>query len=278
MRALVLSGGGVKGAYQVGALEYLVKEKKRDYDIICGISVGALNAGTLATFPKALEHDAVIALRQLWDTITTPKIHQRWFPFGKIHAAWKNSVYNSAPLQKMVRDNMSLRQIRAGGRQVRVGAVCLETGAYRLFSEKEDCFIEGVLASAAFPAMFCPIKIDGKTWIDGGTKENIPLQAAVDLGATEIDVIVCTPINTTLPFNSKVDALRIAERTVDLMYDEVSTADILKSIKMPEDREIKINIIRPDFDLVDVTLIFEQKEIQRMITIGYADARRMANV
>lgn len=51
MLGLVLSGGGEKGAYQVGALRYLV-EKGIDPDIITGVSVGAMNGGFLSQFPK----------------------------------------------------------------------------------------------------------------------------------------------------------------------------------------------------------------------------------
>ncbi len=55
MRALVLSGGGAKGAYEVGALKYLLLDKETQYDIICGVSVGALNASFLSMYPLGQE-------------------------------------------------------------------------------------------------------------------------------------------------------------------------------------------------------------------------------
>ena len=53
-RALVLSGGGVKGAFQVGALMHSMGDLGRDYDIVCGVSVGALNAAGLCNVKRGM--------------------------------------------------------------------------------------------------------------------------------------------------------------------------------------------------------------------------------
>ena len=73
-RALVLAGGGARGAFQVGMLEELVINQEIDFDIIRGVSVGALNAAFLAqasTQGNSLQNlkDAVGKLRELWDGI-----------------------------------------------------------------------------------------------------------------------------------------------------------------------------------------------------------------
>ena len=60
-KALVLSGGGSKGIFQVGALEYLLKEKKEHFRIICGVSSGALNAVAVA---QGLDHCE--ELKEMW--------------------------------------------------------------------------------------------------------------------------------------------------------------------------------------------------------------------
>jgi len=52
MRALVLSGGGSKGGFQFSALNYIIKELGVRYDILCGISVGALNCAHLSMYSK----------------------------------------------------------------------------------------------------------------------------------------------------------------------------------------------------------------------------------
>ena len=102
MKALVLSGGGSKGAYQCGALKYILGELKVPYDIFCGVSVGAINCGFLAQFKAGEEKESVAQLSKLWDEIDTPKIYQRWKPFGRLHALWEKSFYDSSPLHKLI--------------------------------------------------------------------------------------------------------------------------------------------------------------------------------
>ena len=66
MRALVLSGGAAKGAYQVGALKYLLGELELKYDAVCGTSVGAINAAFLAMFEHGKEKECIESLEKLW--------------------------------------------------------------------------------------------------------------------------------------------------------------------------------------------------------------------
>jgi len=73
-RALVLSGGGAKGAFEVGALWHLIKHRKCDFQDISGVSVGALNGAILAQAPRAIDPqeslanmcNAVEKLRSFW--------------------------------------------------------------------------------------------------------------------------------------------------------------------------------------------------------------------
>lgn len=55
MKALVLSGGGGKGSYQAGAIKYLLGERRENYDIITGTSVGALNGSFLSMYSTGKE-------------------------------------------------------------------------------------------------------------------------------------------------------------------------------------------------------------------------------
>jgi len=74
-RALVLSGGGAKGSFQIGAIEELILNRGLDFEILCGVSVGALNVSFLAQAPFDPIHPEVslenlkntfITLRHLW--------------------------------------------------------------------------------------------------------------------------------------------------------------------------------------------------------------------
>ena len=112
MRALVLSGGGSKGSYQVGALLHLLGDLKLQYDILCGVSVGAINAAYLAMFKHGEEQESINSLYRMWLTINSSSIYKRHFPFGRWHALWKNSFYDSSPLHDLIRSNINLQKIR----------------------------------------------------------------------------------------------------------------------------------------------------------------------
>jgi NTE family protein len=282
MRALVLSGGGVKGAYQIGVLCHLILDLGRQYDILCGVSVGALNCSFLSMFIKEEEKQGFERLLQFWLTVNNDKIWKRWFPFGKLHALWLKSLFNSQPLIDTVHQYVNLDAIRKSGRQVSVGAVSLTTGQYRSFTQDDDSFVDGVLASSAFPSGLKPIFIDGELYTDGGVKHVTPLKEAINLGATEVDMILCAPTMSTAPYDNHSAALKLALRTVDLMSDEITDADLKMAIlynKMAEfdssKKFIPINTIRPKLNLVDNSLEFDPVQIKMMIDKGYEDAKAM---
>jgi len=104
----VLSGGGSKGAFEVGVLQRLMGDEQLDYDLLCGTSVGAINAAYLAQTPLGQPREAAMKLRALWDTVSTEKVHKRWFPFGNAQAFFKTSVYDSEPLHQWIRAGLDV--------------------------------------------------------------------------------------------------------------------------------------------------------------------------
>lgn len=282
MRVLVLSGGGSKGGFQNGALRYILGELKVSYDAFCGISVGALNAAFLAQFKKGEEQLAADELNKLWHRVDTKKIYKRWFPFGILHGAWLPSLKNSRPLLDWINTELDLNKIRNSGKICQVGAVSLNTGEYRLFDQNYIEFNKAVAASSSFPGYLIPIQMEGQLWSDGGIKEITPLQAAIDLGADEIDIIITAPKNDSTPFQGRPSAIKILKRTVDLMSDEVMANDIDKALLYnqlvkanlaPNKRYLKLNIIRPDKNLNDDSMDFSPDKIKEMMDIGYQIAK-----
>lgn len=281
MRGLVLSGGAVKGAYEVGALQYLINDLGLQYDVLTGVSVGALNCSYLSMFPKAQERDAFTSLFNLWHSIDNSKVRKNWFPFGWLTGLWKDSVYNSQPLIDMVHSTLDLNKIRASGRQIVVGAVSLTSGNYTRFSQKDDSFIDAVLASSSFPMGLNPIKIGSELYTDGGVKHITPLKEAIDLGCDDLDVIICGPTQTSSSF-SDVDAITLGLRCFDLMTDQTTEADIqlAKAINRivelggdPNHRYLNIKVVRPKVNIQASDLDFNQANIQAMIAQGYKEAK-----
>ena len=281
MRVLVLSGGGSKGAYQAGALKYILGELGVVYDAFCGVSVGAINCAFLSMFHYGEEKESVAKLIELWNQIDTPKVYKRWFPFGRWHALWNKSFFDSSPLQNMLRTGLDLNKIRASGKKINVGTVSLSSGKYTIFDQTSDYFIEAVIASASFPGMLTPVKFLGQLWTDGGVKEISPIQKAVEMGADVIDVIITSPQTRIKKFIENPTTVDILKRSIDLSTDKIMANDIEKvhmHNKMAEagliDRKVvKLNILRPDYNLIEDLLDFRPEKIKEMMEKGYADAK-----
>jgi NTE family protein len=281
MRVLVLSGGGSKGAYQVGALRHILGELNVVYDAFCGVSVGAINCAFLSMFGYGEEQSSIIQLENLWNQIDTSKIYKRWFPFGRWHALWNKSFFDSSPMQNMLREGLSLDKIRASGKKINVGTVSLSSGKYTIFDQASDYFIDAVIASASFPGMLTPIKFLGQLWTDGGVKEISPIQKAVEMGADVIDVIITSPQTRIVKFVENPTTVEILKRSIDLSTDKIMANDIEKvhlHNKLAEagllDRKVvKLNILRPDYNLIEDLLDFRPEKIKEMMEKGYADAK-----
>lgn len=281
MRALVLSGGGSKGAYQVGALKYMMGELKVVYDAFCGVSVGAINSAFLGMYPTGQETEAALEITRLWSQLDSSNIFKRWFPFGRWHAIWKKAFFDSSPMHKLLRAGLNLDRIRFSGKLVNVGCVSLSSGKYTIFDQSNDYFIDAVIASASFPGMMPPVEFLGQLWADGGVKEISPIKKAIELGADIIDVIVTSPQTRIKMFLENPTTVDILQRSLDLAADKILANDIEKvemynrlvAAGLTEKKSVKINIIRPDFNLIGNFLDFSPDKIKEMMEKGYHDAK-----
>jgi len=280
MRALVLSGGGAKGAYQAGALKYILGEQKIKYDILCGVSVGAINCSFLGMFKQGQEEKAAHVLSERWLKLDTSKIYKRWAPFGRWHALWKKSFYDSTPLKNLITSNLDITTLQENDKKVFVGAVSVTSGKYKVFDQFSPNFIEAVIASASFPGMLSPINFGGELWTDGGVKELSPITTAIEQGADIIDVIITSPLNKVKKFVEKPTTVDILKRIIDLSTDRIMTNDIEKvkihnklvNAGLSDKKYVKLNILRPIYNLTEDLLDFNPQKLQEMHEKGYADA------
>ena len=277
-RALVLSGGGSFGAFQVGVLKHLMGDLNLKYKVYCGISVGAINCGFLSMYKDSENHRASNELEELWRGLSTAQIYKQWFPFGVLHGLSKNSLYNSSPLKEFIYSILNPDNIKSANHKLRVGAVSLDTGKYKVFDENYPQLADAILASSAFPIMFTPVELENQMWIDGGIRDTTPLGVAIKLGATEIDVILTTPKNVEKQDFKFKKALAVALRSLSVMTDEIADNDIKVAMLInklveagagKDKRYVKINVYRPDKYLIENPLDFDNDKINKMIDYGY---------
>ena len=186
--AFVLSGGGSRGALQVGALRALL-EAGYHADMFAGTSIGAVNAAFLAI--HGFTGDSLDRLTEIWCEISTANLfpdNYLWLTVRSIFG--RPSTYPAMRLRNYFIAHGLDPELRIKDLQnVRLLLVAadLNGGQPALFGlSPEDGILEGVLASTALPPWISPLKKDGRMLLDGGPVSAVPIEPAISAGATEI--------------------------------------------------------------------------------------------
>lgn len=186
---LVLKGGANRGSYEAGAISALVRnlpEGEAQYDVISGVSVGALNAAHISTYPIGKELEMSEDLLNLWFSLHDGSLFKSW-NWGVMEGLiFKEGLYDSSPLHEMVREYFSNRTIH---RLVHFNSVDAITGRIVPFDEQTDKegFMTGLCGSTAVPFLFPPVPYKDKLLIDGGCVWNLDIASAVNKCRTIVD-------------------------------------------------------------------------------------------
>lgn len=225
--AVMLTGGGARAAYQVGLIKGIARHFPRlRFDIVTGVSAGAINAAYLAAKPGTLGQKAE-QLDQMWCELNCDSIYEfQWKAFVPFRSAlasispkknpWAQSkphaLVDTTPLRDLLCRVLNVapgRPVPGIAENIRSGdltALALMTIDYstgqtvrwvqgRNFDVHEganrrtavtDFTVEHILASAALPFVFPAVNIDGQWHGDGGIRLASPLSPAVHLGARRI--------------------------------------------------------------------------------------------
>lgn len=221
--AIILSGGGARGAYEVGVLWYLFEEITRlrgappNVDIVCGTSVGAINSAFLASHLA----DPMLGMRRLVDVWSSLKLDDV-LGFGLRQAVSLPRVlmgggagagiFDVSPMAKLVQREIPWRAISRSMKSGQLKAlsvsttevatgrtvVFMQTGPFtslptrappRTLIRGERIGPQHALASAAIPLLFPPVQLGNQLYVDGGVRQNTPIAPAIRLGATHVLVV-----------------------------------------------------------------------------------------
>lgn len=242
-RALVLSGGGSRGSFQIGVLEHLILNKNIDFEILCGVSAGALNTSFLAQAyydpndqDKSLKNlkEKFIELRDLWlrKIQGNASLYNERFGCIVSIALGADSLYDISPLKILLKENLKVNRIADSNRVLKIGYVTLETGKYISASSTHPNLPEYILASASIPFVFPPVEVNGEHLIDGGVRNITPLKEAFDAGAEEIYVVYTSPFNIKHKrlednaLGTKLNAIDYTKRAVEIIMDKIYFNDV----------------------------------------------------
>ena len=223
---LVLSGGGARGAYEVGVLSWIAEERPALLSairVVTGSSVGAINGTYLAS--HGMNPAAVAGLADLWrnllfeDVLAFSSARLLKIMASATHRLWTKAaspstgVFLSEGLQSLVRDQIDWvalqdRVARSELDAVAVAATEIGGGRTHIFVDhRPDLPVprwpddrsligitgtlkpEHVLASTSLPFLFSPVRIGDLWYTDGSVRQNTPLSTALRLGAERLVVI-----------------------------------------------------------------------------------------
>lgn len=271
MRALVLSGGGGRGAYELGVYKAF-RERGRGFDLISGSSVGAITATAIASGLSMSELEA------LWARMHTLAVMQ---PRGDV---WRFPLWtylmHTKPLLKFLEREIDFAAVATSATALRVAAVDVGTGDLRIFTNA-DVNAKRLLASASIPLLFPMVEDEGHYYWDGGTTMNTPLQPAIAAGADDIGCVLLSPVGArdmTPPRNMWEaigrfhDLRQLGSLKQDLKHAEFINGLVASGTSDPTWHHIDFDIVSPSDHMGLLSVLnFDARAAKRLITWGHKD-------
>lgn len=243
-KALVISGGGSKGAFAVGVYKYLVSNFSLDFDILVGTSTGSLIV-PLAALGK------IDLLEELYTTQKTENIVIKDNIGNRLN---KDAIFEVTPLWETIKKFYTddfYAELMNSGKEIFLNTTCLQTEELVVFTNAEnprpskyyeirklvnaEHFRRAVLASACQPVFMTPVKVNKQVpgepnpdhqFVDGGVREYAGVQMAIDYDAGEIFTIL---LSSDLPgIAPQFQTLfPILEQTISIFTADVGKNDLV---------------------------------------------------
>jgi NTE family protein len=242
--ALVISGGGPKGAFAVGAVQVLA-ERGIAFDIVCGTSTGALIAPLVVT-SRTMPGELAL-LEQIYTSVETADIVTlRPLVAAFLHGA---AVSDALPLRRLIERVITGERwevIRRAAMQMFVAAVPLQTGRAEYFQaggppssatvavvnavrDREE-LVRAIWASACEPVLTPPVDVRDQAarrqYVDGGLCDYFPAGIAIDNGATDIYAVILRPLARETADEDYTDVPKVLMRTLDVLSAEVGDGNV----------------------------------------------------
>ena len=237
---LALGSGGAKGIAHIGVLRALQNANVK-LDYISGTSVGAMVASMVA-FNVSLDVVAEIAKSMTLAQITNFKLS-------------KTGFFNADPLKEILIEHLGEVNIEDAAIPLSIVATDINTGEEVIFTE--GTLADAVCASASIPGVYIPMQLNGRTLVDGGIVQSVPVQAVKAMGA---GVIIASQLGGVGAYEEPKNVLDVMRNAFDIAlshrnYEETKIADILIAMDLR------------DFSISDNTERYDE-----LCAIGYSTA------
>jgi NTE family protein len=270
--ALVLSGGGAKGAWEAGAAVALI-EAGLPVRLVAGSSAGALTAAMLAdgrldrlqALWSSLSRDQVFGLRP---GVFFAGLLPGWLTLLALDQA--GSLFDPAPLRDLISTTLDIERVRASPLRLLVVTTDLARRTPRVF-DNATVGIDALMAAAAVPGAFPPVAVDGVLLVDGGLTGRAPV-----LEALGTDVLVGRAL---VLLSYAADELGQAptrlHRTLEEAFETAMVHQIRRDAELAAFRHpaVDVQLLAPAAPLRLRPLDFDTAAMAEALARGRADAQ-----
>lgn len=289
MRALVISGGGSKGAFAGGVAQFLIKELGHNYDLFVGTSTGSLLIPHLALnkidkikrIYSSVDQDSifnncpfVVKRRHGSDIITM----NHWNIF-KNFIRGKKTFGESENLRKLIGKSITKRefnQLKKGKTDLLVTVSNLSLNQVEYKSIKEcsyEEFLDWIWISSNYTPFMSLVRKNGCEYADGGLGSLVPIEEAIKRGAKEVDVIV---LHTEVSYYNRMPArnpFELITTIIGFVLDRIENQNIRIGKLVASQKKAIINIYYTPTILTTNSLIFKKEKMVHWWKRGYLYAK-----
>ena len=290
MRALVISGGGSKGAFAGGVAQYLIEEGHHDYDIFVGTSTGSLLISHLAL-------SKIEKIREVYTSVNQHNIFSNR-PFrvkkGKYGSKeigidhfsvllnmlrGSKTFGESQNLRKLIKKTLTeadFNQLKESGKEVvvTVSNLSLNQVEYKSIHDYNyDDFCDWIWVSCNYIPFMSLVQKDGCEYADGGFGSMVPIEEAINRGATTVDVII---LETEVTYYNRLPSknpFSLLTNMHSFMLDRVEKQNIRIGKFVAGNHDAIINLYYTPTVLTTNSLIFDKEKMSRWWESGFKYAK-----
>jgi len=289
MKALVISGGGSKGAFAGGVAQYLIQELKRDYQLYIGTSTGSLLVSHLAL-------NDIEKIKTVYTNVNNDSIFNVCpFTVKKKHGTQNiginhiNVLINffrgsktfgeSYNLKKLIKNTLTEEEfvfLKNGPMDivVTVSNISVNQVEYKSLNDfSYEEFVDWIWISCNYTPFMSLVKKNGCEYADGGLGNMVPIEEAIARGATEVDAIILqTEISQFNRMPSR-NAFSLLTNMFAFMLDRIESQNIKIGKYVATHNNAIINFYYAPIVLTTNSLIFEKDKMTKWWQSGYDFAK-----
>lgn len=290
MRALVISGGGSKGAFAGGVAQYLIENKQIDYDIFIGTSTGSLLVSHLAL-------KSVGRIKEVYTNVTQDKIfnscpflirNKNGLETIKIHhfnvlrnlIGGSKTFGQSYNLKKLIKQTLTevefeVLKVSAIDVVVTVSNLSLNQVEYKSIKDFEyEDFCEWIWISCNYTPFMSLVKKEGCEYADGGLGSMVPIEEAIKRGATTVDAIILKTEVSQLNRMPSQNAFSLLTNMFAFMLDRIENQNIKIGKFVASNHNAIINFYYTPTVLTTNSLVFNKEKMTKWWQSGFDYAKR----